>query len=165
MLLAGPSAWETRVNSSLPRGLALTALLALGLAPAAQASDTVYRWKDDRGNLVVSDRPPEDSRIEYDAVHMGPNAMTRTLTRPGPAAPSPAGTSRLEADTEKAGDRVTRVEKDPEICRTARDNLQTLDTFARIRTKDEDGEYYYLSEEEKEAQREQARELIRVHCE
>lgn len=153
------------MNSWLSRGLTLFALLALGLAPAAQASDTVYRWKDNRGNLVVSDRPPEDSRIEYDAVHMGPNAMTRTLTRPGPGAPSPAGTSRLEADTDKPGDRVTRVEKDPEICRTARDNLQTLDTFARIRTKDENGEYYYLSEEEKEAQREQARELIRVHCE
>jgi len=142
----------------------LLAVLSLGLASGPQAADTVYRWKDERGNLVVSDRPPEDSTISYDAVQMGPSAMSRTLTRSEPGPSAGKDIPQLEADTETGGNRVSPVEKDPEICRTARGNLQTLDTFARIRAKDENGEYYYLPEAEKEAQREQARELIRLHC-
>ena len=54
--------------------------------------------------------------------------------------------------------------KNPEYCRRAQDNLEALDTFARIRIRDDKGEYRYIDESEKKAQRIQAQELIRMHC-
>ena len=57
------------------------------------------------------------------------------------------------------------IEKNPEFCQRARENLETLNTAARIRMRDEDGELRYINEEEKEEQRQRAREAIATHCE
>ncbi|MHA7816187.1 MAG: DUF4124 domain-containing protein [Pseudohaliea sp.] len=158
------------MNVSTPFRAALLSVVLAVIATAALAADTLYRWKDDRGNLVVSDRPPEDSAVEYETVRMGANAMSRAFRRPADSTPprssketdAPAGAGSDDADPMT---RVDLPEKDPEKCATARENLKALETFARIRTKDENGEYYYLTEEDKERQREQARDAIRVYCE
>ena len=126
----------------------------------------IYRWLDERGNLVISDRPPEDGSIEYEAVRMGASTMQRAFRRSPDPEPETAAEAPEKAPP-NAGGPMTRIEspeKDPELCRQARDNLEALDTFVRIRTQDEHGEYYYLTEEDKEFQREQARETIRIHC-
>ena len=57
------------------------------------------------------------------------------------------------------------VKKNPETCKRAQENLSTLDSYARIRVRDEQGNYRYIDEDEKAAQRAQAEELVRVHCE
>jgi hypothetical protein len=57
------------------------------------------------------------------------------------------------------------VVKNPEACARAQANLETLNTVARIRVVDEQtGEPRFLSEEEKETQRQRARDIIRIHC-
>jgi hypothetical protein len=154
------------VKAGLSPGPALLTFALLSAATGVLAADTVYRWLDDRGNLMISDRPPEDSSITYEAMRMGESAMSRTFRRnpdPEPEADSPSR-EEAAAEPETPVARVERPEKDPELCRQARENLDALDTFTRIRTKDENGEYYYLTEEDKEFQREQARETIRIHC-
>ena len=57
-----------------------------------------------------------------------------------------------------------QVEKNPEYCERARQNLETLAKDIRIRMRDENGEYYYLSEEQKAEQRRNAEAAIAEHC-
>ena len=60
------------------------------------------------------------------------------------------------------GDQVA-VEKNPALCDQARANLDTLNSSARVRIRDDDG-LRYLSEEEKDIQRRKARDMAAVHC-
>ena len=148
--------------------LALCVLCALAfLASGAAGASKVYRWTDERGKLVIADRPPEDSAIPYDIVDTGGTGLRRV-----PAAPAEAPATQTAANPQpsaggEGGDESVGegLEKDPDICRAARNNLDSLQGLARVRMKGPDGEFYYLTEEDKEREREQARRLIEMHCE
>ena len=146
---------------------ALSLLLALSAGapvPSVDAADTYYRWKDERGKLVVSDRPPADPDIEYEVVSQRTSLVRRV--RPGEGAVPPEVVPRPGNRFEQVETGEPMMEKNPEACARARTNLETLDTSARIRIRDPDtGEMRYLTEEEKVTQRERAEETIRVHCE
>jgi hypothetical protein len=60
----------------------------------------------------------------------------------------------------------TRAEKKQrlEACARARKSLTTMKSVGRIRSKDADGNYTYLSQQQKEAQMKQARDLIKKLC-
>ena len=131
----------------------------------AWADETYYRWKDDRGKLVVSDRPPADPDVEYEVVSQRSSMVRRVAPGEGAVPPevTPRPGNRFEqVDTSEATQAVTN---NPESCARARANMETLNSSARIRIRDEDtGEMRFLSEEEKETQRQRALETIRVHC-
>ena len=57
------------------------------------------------------------------------------------------------------------LKKNPEQCKRARDNLETLNTKVDIQIRNDQGELRPLNEEEKEAQRKQAQATIDAHCE
>jgi hypothetical protein len=145
---------------------ALAVLLAL---PATAASNTYYRWKDDQGNLVMSDRPPADSSIEFETV-----GSDGSLRRPpaadggGTASSRGAGgsaTPAREAGEAEAAAPSSSPPPDPELCAKARANLRTLESAARIRMQGDDGEMRFLDDEEREAQRQEALRAIEAHCE
>ncbi len=145
---------------------ALAVLLAM---PVTAASSTYYRWKDDQGNLVMSDRPPADSSIEFETV--GPDGSLRRP--PAPDGDSTAGspgagggmTPVREAGGAEAAAPNSSPPPDPELCAKARANLQTLESAARIRMQGDDGELRFLDDEEREAQRQEALRAIEAHCE
>jgi len=146
--------------------LGLIAILATLLVTASTlsvAGSTYYRWADERGNPVHSDRPPPEG-TEYEVVSTGSNLIRKVTAEEGavPANIQPAPGNEFD-QTDSRGEPT--IKKNPEYCKRAQDNLQTLDTFARIRVRDDKGEYRYIDEEEKESQRAQARELISIHCE
>lgn len=143
--------------------LSVTFLLATASLPSV-ASDTYYRWVDEDGTPMNSDLPPSPG-IKYEKVVVGSGMSRRSPAREtSPAAAQPdqaeAAPGEQAADT---GQDMSH--KDPEACATARQNLDTLNTRARIRMPDGEGGYYFLSEEEKEAQREQAQAVISQACE
>ena len=146
--------------------LALALAFPLTLTSDAEAADTYYRWKDAQGKLVVSDRPPRDENIEYEVVSQQSSLVRRV--RPGegavPAEVNPRPGNEFEqVDTRR--EQLEAVNKNPESCARAKENLDTLNTAVRIRIRDSDtGELRFLSEEEKETQRQKARDIIRVHC-
>lgn len=167
-----PVAHAARRSRERALALALSLGLAAGLASTAQAADSYYRWKDERGNLVVSDRPPEVA-IEYEVFSTGSNRFRRVA--PGEGAVPPETTSRPgnrfegsdSGDSEEPMETVAvevLPEKNPEICERARQNLQTLETAARIRVSDEQGQLRYLTEDEIATQRQNAMDNIDVHC-
>ncbi|MEE4277503.1 MAG: DUF4124 domain-containing protein [Halieaceae bacterium] len=152
--------------NSFGRFLILGALAAVLSAPALSQQGTYYRWKDERDRLVVSDRPPQDPSIEYDVV--SPRSSLVRRVSPGQGAVPPETTPRPgnEFEQVETGGSTVTVDKNPEACARAQANLETLNTTARIRIRDpETGELRFISEEEKEVQRQKARDTIRVHCE
>lgn len=148
-------------------------VLAAGFSSTLHAADSYYRWKDERGNMVVSDRPPEAS-IEYEVFSTGSSRFRRVSPGEGavPAETTSRPGNRFQA-RDKAEDDASMdtaavevlPEKDPEICDRARQNLETLETAARIRVRDEAGELRYLTGDEIAVQRQNALDNIDVHCE
>lgn len=131
-------------------------------APASFAEEVYYRWINERGFPMLSDRPPPKG-IDYEVVSTG-SSFKRPVDAeegavPKEVEPSP-GNEFEKVDTEKS-----KIEKNPEFCKRAQDNLQTLNTTARIRMKNDAGEMAYIDEEEKERQRKRAKDTIELHCE
>ena len=146
--------------------VSLSVVLAAALATASLCSvadNTYYRWSDDRGNPVHSDRPPPEG-IDYEVVSTGSSLVRRVSAEEGAVPAETDSTPGNEFDaTETAVAEAPK--KNAEYCERAKANLNSLDTNARIRVRDDKGDYRYLSNEEKETERGIARDLIAVHCE
>lgn len=150
----------------------LSMLMALAPGPGAHGADKYYRWKDERGRMVVSDRPPIGGAVDYEVVSMGSTTLVRQAP-PGEGAPAPEreaapgapGPGREPPGGDTPQETMEVITRDPEICAQAQTNLKTLNTSARIRMRDrETGEPRFISEEEREIQRQKAQDTINVHC-
>jgi hypothetical protein len=144
--------------------LGSVALLLAATSLQAGASDTFYRWQDERGNPVNSDRPPP-AGTPYEIISTE-SSMVRRVN----SADAPPGKSGDGGEGEAPNQTVvyrgqSQVEKNPEFCAQARENLATLEVAPRVRLRGDDGEYRYLTDEEREEQKKNARDTIAVHCE
>mgnify|MGYP006307376527 CR=1 FL=1 len=154
-----------------PAGLlaGLLAVLLASPATVAFADQTYYRWTDERGNLVMSDRPPERPDIAYETIAAQGNSLRRPA-RPAPP-PADAGRSSGTVSAPQGGDapgaarQVAAVERDPELCQQARENLEILEMKPRIRIYNEQGELEYLTPEQIEEEKRRTRMTIETHCE
>jgi hypothetical protein len=130
---------------------------------AASAGETYYRWTDERGNPVHSDRPPPKG-VDYEVVSTG-SSLIRPVEAERGAVPAEivprVGNDFEQVDTKKE----VAIEKNPEYCQRARDNLNTLSRNGRIRLRNDQGEYRYINEEEKESQRQKAADAVDAYCE
>jgi hypothetical protein len=127
----------------------------------AGASSTYYRWYDAQGNPVHSDRPPPVG-TKYEVISTGSSLVRQVEPEEGavPATTEPSVSNQFEqVDTNK-----DPIKKNPEQCKRAQENLQTLNTKVRIQIRNDQGELRPLSEEEKEVQRKQAMDTIAAHC-
>lgn len=141
--------------------IAASALAMVTLAgQAAWAGDNYYRWYDDSGAPVNSDRPPPPG-VDYEVISKRDNRVNLEE----PDEPQAASTSTPSQGAVGEAAASPQVERDPEICATAQANLETLNTHARIRVPDGEGSFRYIGEEEKATQRANAEQLIAQHCE
>ncbi|MEP5765079.1 MAG: DUF4124 domain-containing protein [Halieaceae bacterium] len=137
------------------------------LGPSALAEKGYYKWVDVRGNPHHSDRPPP-AGVEYEFVSTDTGMHRRVSAEesranaengsmaPGMPPPSAAGPNAAEEQV--------KIEKDPALCDQAKANLDTLNSKARVRIRDPDGTIRYLTQEEKNVQRQKANDMITVHC-
>ena len=139
-------------------------LLALVAAlPSAAAGTTHYRWTDDRGNPVHSDRPPPKG-TDYEVITTGSSLVRRVSGDEGAVPPETmprVGNEFDQIDMEAPKE----VEKNPEYCERARKNLEALENANRIRVRNDQGEMRVLSDEERDAEKIKAQDAIAVHCE
>ena len=143
--------------------LCLYAVLAASSGQSMADSKTYYRWADDRGNPVHSDRPPPEG-VDYEVVSTGSSMVRKVSADEGAVPADTNSTPGNEFDTfETAKAEVPK--KNPEYCKRAQDNLATLTSKARVRVRDEKGDYRYLSEEEKDAEKSKANDQVIAHCE
>ena len=141
--------------------LTASAVLLITSSLSASAGRDYYRWMDERGNPVHSDRPPPKG-IDYEVVSTG-SSLVRQVSAEEGVVPTEV-VPRVGNDFEQVDTAKQEIQKNPEYCDRARKNIQSLDTHARIRVRNEQGEYHWLSQEEKDAQREEAEAAISVHC-
>ncbi len=150
------SAVRTLIGAVLGSILLITATVTV-------AGVTYYRWLDDRGNPVHSDRPPPKG-TEYEVISTG-SEFKRVVTAEEGAVP-PETTPRVGnefAPANAAGNDTAK--KNPEICRRAQANLDALSVSqGRITMRNEQGEVVELSAEEIAKQTEQNQALVDQHC-
>lgn len=156
------------MTTSTTKTLFLTRLCALALlaAPFAQAEPTgYYRWKDDKGQFQATQQPPADRPSEYIRLSTGistPVGAGETVDKAKPdsdKSTDPAGAKPRPVGIQGVPDR------DPEKCEAARNTREVLNSHARIREKDANGDYRYLAEDEIAEQKRLADEAVAVYCE
>jgi hypothetical protein len=153
---------STKQNCTTAAALTLLALLSI----PATAEGVYYRWVDDTGITVNSDRPPPKG-IAYETITTSTNLRQATDTAEEEPETAAQALPALTGDQPSSPAPVARMEviKSPEACTAARQNLETLSTHARIRKPDAQGNYRYLSEDEKAEERAQAEKTIAQNCE
>ena len=130
-------------------GCLLLSLVASQCVLAAK----VYTWTDSKGVVHFGERPPKNVKA------------TLVKTRTGHSDPTPAATPPANANTTATTATQPTSFKDPERCAKARNNLNVLNSVARIKTVNEDGITVYLTEEDKAQQRIIAQQMIDEACE
>ena len=122
-----------------------------------------YKWLDARGNPQHSDRPPP-AGVEYEFISTETGLRRRvTAEESGSGDASTPSMPAVARPTPTAADQQAVIKKDPSLCDKAKANLDTLNSNARVRIRDDNG-IRYLSEDEKQTQRQKAQDLIDVHC-
>jgi hypothetical protein len=158
---------STGGDTNLKRVLRTFALLLAVAVPTlcgslANAGQVVYRWMDSQGNPVNSDRPPPVG-TEYEVISTN-SSMVRAVDADEGAVPlkvKPSPDNQFEpVDTA-----TPKIERNPEYCQRAQENLAALDSKVRIQMRNEQGEVHFLTEEERNVQRQKALDTIKVHCE
>lgn len=142
-------------------------LALLAISPALLAGPQgYYRWKDDKGQFQATQQPPADRPSEFVRTSTGTAAQTGADEGPTANTPAPQSSAPAEAPKKPAPVGMQAVpDKDPEKCKQAQDTQGVLNSHARIREKDEKGEYRYLAVEEIADQKRLAEEAIEVYCE
>jgi hypothetical protein len=116
---------------------------------------------------VNSDRPPP-AGIEYETVSTNTNLLQQDTPQEQPttieAQSGPATKQKSDAAPPATATNAI-IKKNPEYCEAAKKNLETLNTHARIRLSDADGNIRYLNEEEKAEQLATAQAIVAQHCE
>lgn len=142
-------------------------LALLAMSPTLLAGPQgYYRWKDDKGQFQATQQPPADRPSEFVRTSTGTAAQTGADENPTGNTPPPQPGAAAEP-AKKAGPVGLQAmpDKDPEKCKQAQEAQTVLNSHARIREKDEKGEYRYLAVEEITDQKRLAEEAIQVFCE
>lgn len=133
------------------------ALLVAGalLGGPVSAGDTLYRWQDESGNPVLSDRPPP-AGVAYETIRTEPRLKRVEGDEEAPPTDLEAAPSQGAAP---------ETDRNAQFCQRARKNIQLIDSAQRISVPDGEGGRRYLTEEEIASEREKARADIAAYCE
>ncbi|EEB77534.1 hypothetical protein GPB2148_1267 [marine gamma proteobacterium HTCC2148] len=140
----------------------LLIILACG-ATTAVAKDAHYRWLNERGFTVYSDRPPPEG-VDYEVVSSGSN-LKRVVDGDTGAVPLEVEPSAGNEFQPKAKSAEEVTEQNSRLCNRARDNLEALSTGDIITLRDSNGEARQLTAKEVTVEQETARAQISVYCE
>ncbi|MFK7731812.1 MAG: DUF4124 domain-containing protein [Pseudomonadales bacterium] len=151
----------------LMSALGLCLITAALLSRTADAGE-VFRWTTSDGTVHYGEHPPQGVSATQMSTTTGKpskRSSSRDRVEPGEDIGKEAE-AKAEQENQPAATAPTEAKpiKDKGICERARYNLKVLDERARIRQKNEDGEESYLSEEQKDKQKEKAREAIKTYC-
>lgn len=146
----------------LTRIALLAALIFSSSLVAIAAGNTTFRWKDEQGNIVNSDRPPP-SDIEYEVISTKSNMVRKVGANDG-ATPTKAEPG-VDTEAKLVDSRRVVIEKNPELCEQARNNLVQLHSDAKIQVRDANGEVRFLSGEERNIEKVKAQSSIEAYCE
>jgi hypothetical protein len=145
--------------------------LVLGIAltaPAHLLGADVYKWIDAEGMIHYGAQPPLGAEATRVKVSRGGGssavpAQSDATASDAAASPDDAAEDNSEGDGAGQTSGVDPTEA-AKVCADARRNLETLESYARIRERDAEGNVVVLTDEEKQARIAQAKELIETYC-
>lgn len=149
----------------------LATLLVTSLLMFSTPADAgLYKYRDENGNVVYSQTPPESGEYEY---MQTPRSQPSAQRAPTPAATpgaSPAGRPAQDPLTDPAASDDPAVQAElaraQEIrrqnCERAKKNLEVYTVFRRI--KNEDGEVVYVDDNVRQQRIEEAKAAIKEFC-
>jgi hypothetical protein len=138
-------------------------LFAALIAWSGVAGAVVYRWVDAQGKVLYGDRPPDG--VHAEVVELLGTHVART-TSPKESTPSRSGAKNEgqdDASTKKAVDSDVQQVKDQQ-CAAAQEQYKKLIEGRRIYKTGPDGERQYLTSEEIDTQRADAKREIDATC-
>jgi hypothetical protein len=156
-------------------------LLTLSLLFAAAPALAQWKWKDARGQVVVSDIPPPRDIPERDVLQK-PDQVVRRAAQPAPAAPAASGAEvaakpkvdpELEARRKKAEQEQTDKQKAEdekvaagraENCKRARTHLSSLESGIRLSRTNDKGEREILDDKQRAEEVARTRQIIASDC-
>ena len=134
----------------------LVALLTAG-SLAAVAATNYYRWIDERGNTIHSDRPPP-AGVDYEVVRTGASFKDSEASAEGT-------TQSATEDGAAQTNNLSRSQKNPELCESAKGNMDALTNSDRVTMRNAKGEVHVLTAEEIEVSIKTTRGQIDAFCE
>lgn len=133
--------------------LALTAVLA----SVSSSAEEYYKWVDDQGVTHYGQRPPKNTAASRGETSIGHSAPSHY--------PSEQFTDNQKENTSAAkSTEKQQNQKDPERCKAAKDNLNTINTSSRIKVKGEDGQFNFLTPKEIAERKKDAQKAIGESC-
>jgi hypothetical protein len=111
-----------------------------------------YKWTDAKGQTHYGEHPPINVPAEVIKPQTGHSDPTPAQLADGKAA---------------AGDKPVLAKennKDKTLCEAASKSIHVLTTTARVRMKDDKGEFYYLDDAQRQEQLDQATKLKNENC-
>lgn len=126
-------------------------LTCISLGSAAK-DGKVYTWKDSKGVVHYGEHPPKDVQAKL------------VKTRSGHSDPTPAPINSATTSSAPVPGVAAEHPKDPERCKQAQENLELLNTVARIRTQNAEGINVYMTEDDKAAERTKMQQIIERDC-
>lgn len=150
---------HTRVKAfTFPRIAVVACVCCLALP--SMAAGTYYRWVNKDGSTEYTIEPPPKG-VQYTEV----SPLGVGKGRAPATAKEVATTQESGADATKGeGEEAAKPKKDPKTCRQAKSNLATLEAHTRVRLKDENGQPYILSEEQRQKEIKRAKDAIDKNC-
>ncbi len=151
---------------------ALTMLVLLCAAPAAM-SEAVYTWVDEDGVRHFSQQPPENQEYELK------NVQVRSPTTPAPTTATGNASTGAQSSLDQRVDdylseqdaaqqkrRLSRAEKAAmeQNCQISQQNLITVESRTRVMVPGADGSMRQLTDDERLAAVEQARQDVARYC-
>jgi uncharacterized protein DUF4124 len=151
--------------------------LLLATLPAAAQ----WKWKDARGQVVISDVPPPRDIPERDVLQKPDLVARRPGAQLAPVASAPAGETLAKAKVDpelearkkrgeqEQGERAKADEEKvamqrAENCKRARSHLSTLDSGMRLSRTNENGEREILDDKGRADEMQRTRQVIASDC-
>ena len=126
----------------------------------ALAGTNYYRWIDEQGNTIHSDRLPPKG-VDYEVVRTG-----ASFKRPGSSDEAPGSEPGGDGQAGQAdAAAAAQSQQDPELCARAKDNLDALTNSDRVTMRNEKGEVHVLTAKEIKMNIQTTRGQIEAFCE
>ncbi|MFO1221033.1 MAG: DUF4124 domain-containing protein [Burkholderiaceae bacterium] len=161
-------------------------VLPVALLLAAAPALAQWKWKDSRGQIVVSDTPPPRDIPERDVLGKPEPSVRRAASAPAAASAPEAGTAakaeaaakpkvdpelearrkKLEqeqADKQKAEDEKVAAAR-AENCKRARSQMSTLESGIRLSRTNDKGEREILDDKQRAEEMARTRAIIASEC-
>lgn len=150
-----------------PPKLIKTVLTLCLVTASAAASAQIYRWKDENGRAVFSDKPPE-VRVRQQEKLDAPSSASPSGSASKNLAEQEISFQKRQKDAreraEKTGkEEVAQAEK-REYCSSLRRQLMALESGERIVRRDENGERQFLEDAQREQEIAKVRQAMQNTC-